>query len=194
MSAAAVPALTPRDDDDALIAAARDHDQAAFTALFRRHCDRVRSQLTRLIGPVAERDDLVQQVFLALHRALPTYRGEASLATYLHRVTVNAAYDHLRARARRKDDATDATDDAAIHDGRDQVEARSRLARMFALLRHLDPDKRIAFVLVAVEGLSLAEAAALVGASPDAVKQRTLAARRDLTFLIERDARRGASR
>jgi RNA polymerase sigma-70 factor, ECF subfamily len=186
-------------DDDALIAAARDGDQAAFTALFRRHGDRVRTQLTRLIGPVADRDDLVQQVFLGLHRALPTYRGEASLATYLHRVTVNAAYDHLRARKRRKDDETDAIDDDELagsgpNDGRDHAEARSRLSRMFALLRHLDPDKRIAFVLVAVEGLSLAEAAALVGASPDAVKQRALAARRDLTFLIERDARRGEPR
>jgi RNA polymerase sigma-70 factor, ECF subfamily len=186
------PAAEP--SDDALIAAARDGDQAAFTALFRRHADRVRSLLTRLVGPVVERDDLVQQVFLALHRSLATYRGDAALTTFLHRIAVNVACDHLRARKRRRDEPTS---EAGLEhllgasDGRDHTSTRDELVRMFALLNRLDPDKRIAFVLVAVEGLSLADAASLVGASPDAVKQRVLTARRELAALIDRDARRG---
>ena len=52
--------------------------------------------------------------------------------------------------------------------------------RMLALLERLSPKKRIAFILVAVEGCSLAEAAALIGAAEDTVKQRVLHARRDL--------------
>ena len=62
----------------------------------------------------------------------------------------------------------------------DQVAARADLARMLALLERLSPKKRIAFILVAVEGCSLAEAAALIGAAEDTVKQRVLHARRDL--------------
>ncbi len=65
----------------------------------------MRTRITRLVGPVAERDDLVQKVFIAFHRALPSYRGEARLSTYLHRIAVNTAYDHLRGRRHWADSA-----------------------------------------------------------------------------------------
>jgi RNA polymerase sigma-70 factor (ECF subfamily) len=174
----------PEGDDAPLIAAARQGDGAAFTRLFRRHADAVRTRITRLVGPVAERDDLVQKVFIAFHRALPAYRGDAKLSTFLHRIAVNTAYDHLRGRSHRADSAGLPEDEAvgellspALED---QVAARADLARMLALLEHLSPKKRIAFILVAVEGCSLAEAAALIGAAEDTVKQRVLHARRDL--------------
>jgi RNA polymerase sigma-70 factor (ECF subfamily) len=174
----------PESDDAAVIAAARQGDGAAFAQLFRRHADAVRTRITRLVGPVAERDDLVQKVFIAFHRALPAYRGDARLSTFLHRIAVNTAYDHLRGRR-------DRTDGRDLHDAEalaerlspaleDQVAARTNLARMFALLERLSPKKRIAFILVAVEGCSLAEAAALIGATEDTVKQRVLHARRHL--------------
>jgi RNA polymerase sigma-70 factor (ECF subfamily) len=180
-------------DDAVLIAAARLGDGAAFARLFRRHADAVRTRITRLVGPVAERDDLVQKVFIALHRGLPGYRNEAKLSTYLHRIAINTAYDHLRGRHR-----------AAEHEGpldaaalveqlgpalEDQVAARADLGRLLALLDQLSPKKRIAFVLVAVEGCSLAEAAALIGARKGAVKQRALHARRDLLARLAAEAR-----
>ena len=65
-SLAVIPHREPETDDAALIAAARQGDGAAFTRLFRRHADAVRTRITRLVGPVAERDDLVQKVFIAL--------------------------------------------------------------------------------------------------------------------------------
>jgi RNA polymerase sigma-70 factor (ECF subfamily) len=177
-------------DDGVLVEAARAGDGEAFSRLFRRHADAVRTRLTRLIGPVPERDDLVQNVFIALHRALPAYRREANLSTYLHRIAVNAAYDHLRARQRdgvrrRPTDGGRALDIEELVDGatsamEDQVAARADLTRLVALLDQLSPKKRIAFVLVAVEGCSLAEAASLIGAAEDTVKQRALHARREL--------------
>lgn len=170
--------------DAALIAAARGGDGGAFSRLFRRHADAVRTRLTRLVGPVAERDDLVQKVFMAFHRALPAYRGEANLSTYLHRIAVNAAFDYLRARRRQGEGASppdlDDLSGGASPALEDQVAARADLTRMLALLDQISPKKRIAFVLVAVEGCSLAEAAALIGAAPDTVKQRALHARREL--------------
>ena len=66
-------------DDAALVAAARAGDSAAFSRLFRRHADAVRTRVTRLVGAVPECDDLVQNVFLALHRALPGYRGRRAV-------------------------------------------------------------------------------------------------------------------
>jgi RNA polymerase sigma-70 factor (ECF subfamily) len=144
----------------------------------------VRTRITRLVGPVAERDDLVQQVFMALHRGLPGYRNEAKLSTYLHRIAVNIAYDHLRGRRRAPEtdgSLDDATPDEPLGPAvDDQIAARADLARLLALLDQLSPKKRIAFVLVAVEGCSLAEAAELIGDRVGAVKQRALHARRDL--------------
>jgi len=185
LSSSAVREVEP--DDAALVAAVRAGDRSAFSRLFRRHADAVRTRLTRLIGPVAERDDLVQNVFIALHRSLPGYRSDANVSTYLHRIAVNAAYDHLRARRRRRDAASPPdmsdVDDSVDRESpsiEDQVAARADLARMLGLLDQLSPKKRIAFVLVAVEGCSLAEAAALIGAAEDTVKQRTLHARREI--------------
>jgi RNA polymerase sigma-70 factor, ECF subfamily len=183
-SRAAISPGKPEADDATLLAAARQGDGTAFARLFRRHADAVRTRITRLVGPVAERDDLVQKVFIAFHRGLSAYRGEARLSTYLHRIAVNTAYDHLRDRRRwaESEDPTD-TDALAEHVSpmlEDQVAARADLARLLALLDQLSPKKRIAFILVAVEGCSLAEAAALIGAREETVKQRALHARRHL--------------
>ena len=174
----------PETDDAAVIAAARQGDGDAFARLFRRHADAVRTRITRLVGPVPERDDLVQSVFIAFYRALPGYRGDAKLSTFLHRIAVNKAYDYLRVRQHRAE-SVDLPEDEALGEQmsptlHDQVAARADLARMLALLDHLSPKKRVAFVLVAVEGCSLAEAAALIGAAEDTVKQRALHARRYL--------------
>jgi hypothetical protein len=65
------------------------------------------------------------------------------------------------------------------------------LALLFELLGELTVDKRIAFVLIAIEGLAVRDAAELVGAKPDAVKQRALAARRELEAALS--ARTGAN-
>jgi RNA polymerase sigma-70 factor (ECF subfamily) len=195
-SLAVIPGGQPEGDDAAMIAAAREGDGAAFTRLFRRHADAVRTRITRLVGPVAERDDLVQKVFIAFHRALPAYRGDGRLSTFLHRIAVNAAYDHLRRRHHRSD-SEDLLDAEALAEHlspalEDQVAARADLARMLALLEHLSPKKRIAFILVAVEGCSLAEAAALIGAAEHTVKQRVLHARRDLLARLSATGTRAA--
>jgi len=185
------------DDDRALALAAAEGDVDAFATLYHRHAARVFTRLTRLIGPGPDREDVLQQVFLELHRALPGFRGDARLSTFLYRITVNVACDHLRRRLRRPI----ATDAVAIDDLIDhalspeaQTRARAELRQVFALLERIKPDKRVAFVLVAVEGLALDEAAELVGATPDAVKQRVLHARRELVAMIERAERRPSGR
>jgi RNA polymerase sigma-70 factor (ECF subfamily) len=187
MVLAAVP--VPRVDPDAdLVEAARGGDRRAFSDLYRRHIDWVHARLTRLIGPVPEREDLTQQVFVDVHRALPSFRGDAAFTTFLHRIVVNHACDHLERRRRRPAPVDPAALDDLIAPGASpEVRARQRqeLALAFELLGRIKPAKRVAFLLVAVEGLSLDEAAALVGAKTPAVKQRVLAARRELGALLE---------
>jgi RNA polymerase sigma-70 factor (ECF subfamily) len=172
--------------DAALLAAVRDGDVAKFRDLYRRHMDRVYAQLTRLVGPVPEREDLMQHIFLDVYRAIPAFRGEATFGTFLFRIVVNVAYEHLR-RSRRyqalsAEDMDELVDPAASPEAR--ARHREELCLLFDLLRRVKPKKRVAFVLVAVEGMSYEDAAALVGANAPAVKQRVLAARREVEAML----------
>lgn len=193
---AAVRRCPPMSDDE-LVASAAAGDHVAFNELYARYADRVFSRLTHLVGPGPDREDVLQQVFLELHRALPRFRGESTLATFLYRITVHVAYDHLRRRVRRPADH-DAAALEGVMDGDSTPEVRARcreqLRQIFELLEHIKPKKRIAFVLVAVEGLSYAEAAELVGANTEAVKQRVLHARHELLALMDDNERRAARR
>ncbi|MBL8621390.1 MAG: RNA polymerase sigma factor [Myxococcales bacterium] len=180
---AVAPDPDPPPAIDPTVARARAGDRDAFAQLYHQHVDRVYARLTRLVGPVPERDDLLQQTFLQVHRGLPRFRGDASIATFIHRIAVNVALDHLRAGRRRPldlDDAAVTAMAAAAPDPAARAASRQDLARVFALLGELTPEQRVAFVLIAIEGLTAREAGDLLGATPDAAKQRALAARRAL--------------
>ena len=182
-------------DDATLARAAGAGDRRAFADLYRRHLDSVFARLTRLVGPSPERDDLVQQIFLDLHRALPRFRGEAALTTFLYRITLNVACEHLERRQRgraRNEPLDDRQLEGLIAPGaspEQRVRQREELRWLFECLAGLSPKRRAAFVLVAVEGLPLEDAAALLNANVPAVKQRVLEARRELAKELGRDAR-----
>jgi len=175
--------------DESLVARAAGGDRQAFDDLYRRYVDVVWSRLGRLIGPDPEREDLLQQIFLDLFRALPRFRGDASLRTFLYRIVLNTASDHLKRRRRgpaaipdhELDELMDA--DASPEE---RAAERQRLMATFALLDRLKPKKRIAFLLRVVEGLSLEEIAELTDATPAAVAQRVRHAHRELKALTQR--------
>jgi hypothetical protein len=88
-----------------------------------------------------------RRIFIAFYRGLSGYRGEARLSTFLHRIAVNTAYDHLRSRSHRGDGAgpLDA-ESLAEHLSpalEDQVAARADPARLLALLDQLTPTPRV---------------------------------------------------
>jgi RNA polymerase sigma-70 factor (ECF subfamily) len=192
---AAAPAVAV---DDSLVERAAGGDRRAFDELYRRHVDLVYRRLSRLIGPDPDREDLVQTIFLDAFHALPSFRGEALFSTWLYRIIVNVAYDHLRRRRRAAVPLTvehldamvalDLSPEAAAHQ-------RREVARVLRFVERLKPKKRIAFVLRTVEGLSLDEIAAIVGAEAPAVGQRVKHAQREINAMLERDERRrgGAS-
>jgi RNA polymerase sigma-70 factor (ECF subfamily) len=188
----AVPQLRLAElDDDQLVTAIRA-DPGAFTILYQRYADRVYARVTHLLGPVAEREDLMQQIFVGLHRALPTFRGDASLSTFLYRITLNVAFDHMRSRRRRPVEySSDALDRLLDHEPSPEARTsgREELREALTLVAQLTPARRIAFALVAIEGLDLAQAAELLDISVDATKQRVLQARRDLLDMLAKARR-----
>ena len=181
---AVAPPPDPTPERDPTVALAQAGDAAAFARLYHQHVDRVYARLTRLVGPISERDDLLQQTFLRVHRALPQFRGDAELATFIHRIAINVALDHLRGQRRRPlifDDEALAAMTVADADPAARAASRQALARVFGLLAELPPDQRVAFVLIAIDGLTAREAGELLGITTDAAKQRALTARRALT-------------
>ena len=170
--------------DEALALCASRGDVRAFHTLYLRHSRDVRASVTRLIGIGPDREDVTQEVFLQLYRALPKFRGEARLSTFLRRITMHVALDHVRRRYRDRrmagdDDALDTVADA----GQGPEQQSSARQQLHAVLRHLDGialDQRHALLLVAIAGLSLDDAAVCMGANSGWVKQRVIRARREL--------------
>ena len=168
-----------------LVAAAQAGDAEAFGELFVRHSTRVRRLLVSVIGPRAELDDLTQEVFLQVHRALPRFRGAARFSTWLHRITVNTALSHLR----RPSGRLVTTAPELLADRRDERGAdahaatvgREMVRRLYGILDTLSPKRRVAFTLFEIEGRSIAEVAELTGVAAAVAKSRIWFARREVT-------------
>jgi RNA polymerase sigma-70 factor, ECF subfamily len=178
--------------DEALAQAATRGDDTAFRSLYLRHHRHVLSSVTKLIGAGPDREDVTQEVFLQLHRALPRFRGDARLSTFLRRIVIYVALDHVRrrCRARRLDGDGDALD-TVVDTGNDPERRSSAREELAAALRHIDcmpPEPQRALLLVAIGGLSHADAASHLGASADVIKHRVLRARRELAAQRARTA------
>lgn len=174
--------------DDVLLARLRDGDPDAFNRIYRTHVAAVYRRLTRVLGPVPERDDLTQDVFLALYRALPQFRGDAKLTTLIHRIALNKAFEHLRRQSRRRAVALDDLDDVLgpATSPEERVHARESLSIVFGCLARIKPKKRIALLLRVVDGLSFEEIGELVDATPEAVAKRVQHGQRELDQLMAR--------
>jgi RNA polymerase sigma-70 factor (ECF subfamily) len=90
-----------------LVARVCTGDTAAFDTLFRRYGSRVFRHALHLLDNPAEAEEVAQDVFVAFYEKARTFRGEAALATWLYRLTANAARSRLRRRQRRKEVALD---------------------------------------------------------------------------------------
>lgn len=173
------------------------YDDQAFQRIYEEYCDRVYARITRTLGAIPDREDVMQQVFLQLHQALPSFRGEASLLTFLFRITTFVSCDYLRKCGRRVV-AIDGEGLDRFVDGHAPPDARCRarqeLQHILRLLQYVTPDCRLAFQLVAVEELSLSDAAYQMGLPPKAVRQLVVRAKRRLVELLEREERPAALR
>lgn len=176
--------------DEELVERARRGDRQSFREIYRRHADVVWQRLTRILGADPDREDLLQQVFMDLHRALPSFRGDAALSTFIYRLVVNVAVDHLRRVKRRRSVRLLPEHEASLRSPDEGPESAARrrdeLTRVLAAVGRLKPKKRVAFLLRFVEGLALDEIADIVGASPDTVRKRIDHATAEVTAMLAR--------
>jgi RNA polymerase sigma-70 factor (ECF subfamily) len=158
------------------LVAARDGDRVAFAAFVRRSQAEVWRFCAHL-GGSAEADDLTQETFVRVVRALPSFRADASARTWLLAIARRVCADSIRrtVRERRRAAAvrppapvTDATPGSAIED----------------LVHRLDPDQRSAFVLTQLLGLEYAEAAEVCGVPVGTIRSRVARGREQLIVCL----------
>jgi RNA polymerase sigma-70 factor (ECF subfamily) len=172
---------------DDLVRRAQRGDRIAFTELFRRHRNDVARLVFRMLGPTADVEDVVQEVFLQVHKSLGEFRGQAKFTTWLHRVTVNVVLMVRRAARSRPVFAGEPVADHEPDRGMLPDEDAARHARIAAFRRLLDrlPEKkRTVFILHEIEGQSPAEIAEIVDAPVLTVRTRLFYARRELADMM----------
>ncbi len=177
--------------DKQLVAAYQRGNSHALAELYRRHSRRVESVARHVIGPSSELEDIVQDVFIELQRALYKFRGDSRFTTWLHRVTVNVALQHIR-KGKRKgwlrwvgiDEANPRTQASVRIDN--QIEARETVKILYEVLGTITEKKRVVFALYELEGMSLQDIAATVGTSVNTVKSRLFHARREIFSEVKR--------
>ncbi|MGV9211588.1 sigma-70 family RNA polymerase sigma factor [Micromonospora sp. RB23] len=170
--------------ESALIA--RDGDPSAQAVFVRLTQAEVWRFTAALVGPDSA-DDLAQETYLRAFKALPAFEGRSSARTWLLGIARRACADHLRTviRRRRLDErlAANAYTDVPHPDPAGQLGAND-------LVRRLSPERRAAFVLTQLLGLSYAEAAAVEGVPVGTIRSRVARARDELVEAVD-DARTG---
>jgi RNA polymerase sigma-70 factor (ECF subfamily) len=156
---------------------------AAFGELFRRHRDRMFAVAVRTCGNRELAADAVQEAFISAFRRAEAYRGEAAVTTWLHRIVVNACLDRLR---REKVSVRRAGDlgELDLPDGHDHHASTEARLDVRGALARLPEGQRMALVLVDMHGLSVAEAAGVLGVAEGTVKSRCFRGREALAALL----------
>jgi RNA polymerase sigma-70 factor (ECF subfamily) len=170
------------DPDGALVTRARAGDRQAFDQLVRRHADRLYGVVRRFGLPADAAQEVTQETFLRAWRSIGSFRGDARFSTWLYRIAMNEAKRRIRrASARplvRSLDDENAVEPQDVREEPSAGVARAELRQaLAAAVRALPLKYRAPLILRDVEGLSTAEAAAVLGLGEAALKSRLHRAR-----------------
>ena len=168
--------------DRELLSAHCAGDPDAFGELFRRHRDRMWAVAVRTTRDPELAADAVQEAFIAAFRRADSFRGEASVTTWLHRIVVNSCLDRLR-RVKPIVNLPDADLSvlADTHDHHQSVDVRLDIR---AALDQLPEGQRMALILVDMHGLSIAEAASILRVAEGTIKSRCARGRTAMVPLL----------
>lgn len=173
-----------------LVRAAAGGDTEAFARLVRTYENKIYSLAFRMCGSADDASDIAQEVFLAAWRGLPSFRGDSGFATWLYRLTSNAAIDYLRRQKKQRGDMSlddeelglDAVDTGpGPQDAAERTEVRSVVA---AGLQELSEGHRQVLVLREIQGLSYEEIADVLEVDLGTVKSRISRARSALRKIL----------
>lgn len=177
----------PRVHDD-LVTRAAAGDAEAFRALYGKHRRQVASQLAFLV-PREDLEDVLQEVFVQVHRSLPKFKGKSAFTTWLYRLTVHVAMKARRTKGRARLDLVEEVPEP-VDTGptpQDRALSQERQVRVEALLQQLSPKKRTVLVMHDLRGIDAAEIAQVLETNILTVRTRLFYARKELEQLALED-------
>lgn len=159
-----------------------------FAQIFRETAPFVWRALRRLGVRESDAEDLLQEVFLLVHRKLPEFEGRSSLRTWIYGFCVRKALDYRRLARIRREVATESMPERASDiDADRQLGVRQACDRLDAILDALDDSQRVVFVLFELEQLSMKEIAVLTGVPLQTAYFRLYAARKHVRQALGSD-------
>ncbi|MDN5850073.1 MAG: RNA polymerase sigma factor RpoE [Nitrococcus sp.] len=174
--------------DQALVARVQAGDKQAFNVLVQKYQHKLCKLVSRYVRDQTEALDVAQEAFIRAYRALPKFRGDSSFYTWLYRIGLNTAKNHLVARRRRlPDSGIDAQDaqrydfDPRLndHDTPEALAIREEIERaVLSAMEELSEDLRTAIILHELEGQSYEEVAAVMACPMGTVRSRIYRARK----------------
>jgi RNA polymerase sigma-70 factor (ECF subfamily) len=188
-------------EEQELVERLKRRDEAAFNAFVIRYQDRVFRILLRMLGDRAEAEDLAQEVFISIFKAIDSFRGESQLSTWVYRVASNHCRNRLKYLSRRRQKLMDDFDEESVAGAQSSflpdrqgtpdrlLEARQTEVMLEEGLARLDDEQRELVVLREVEHLSYEEIMAITGLPEGTVKSRLHRARSSLREYLERRER-----
>jgi RNA polymerase sigma-70 factor, ECF subfamily len=185
----------------ALVTRLRAHDERAFNEFVRRYELRVFRLVHRMVGRRDEAEDMAQEVFVQVFKAIGSFRGESKLSTWVYRIAVNLCKNRVKYLARRRSEQQDELEPMAERAPLSQakgvtfgdvarpdhlLEGRQTERVVQLAIAALDPDFREVLVLRDVEDLSYEEIGEITGLPAGTVKSRLHRARTMLKERVER--------
>jgi RNA polymerase sigma-70 factor, ECF subfamily len=181
--------------DRQLVARVQRGDRRAFDLLVVKYQHRILSLVGRFVGDFAEAQDVTQEAFIKAYRALPKFRGESAFYTWMYRIAVNTAKNHLVSRGRKTpthdidpEDAEFFGDHGPMHDidTPDGLLQRDQLQKVvFSAIEELPEDLRLAITLREIDGLSYEEIAEAMECPIGTVRSRIFRAREAIDKKME---------
>lgn len=175
-------AATAGDAIDDVVRRAQQGDVAAFESLYRAHAPAVYALCRRMTGDEHEARELLQDVFIRTWQRLPTFRGQSTLATWMHRLAVNVVLERMRSNKRNLARFLDDGDQESLPARPASPDARVDLD---AAVAKLPPGARSVFVLHDVYGYSHDEIAAMTGIAAGTARAQLFRARQALMRLLD---------
>lgn len=181
--------------DQALVERVQRGDKAAFDLLVLKYQNRVINLISRYVRDSAEVYDVAQEAFIKAYRALPNFRGDSAFYTWLYRIAINTAKNHLVAMGRRPPQSDIEVEDAEQfesagdlreHDTPEGLLLKDEIERVVTeTIEQLPEDLRTAITLRELEGLSYEEIAEAMGCPVGTVRSRIFRAREAIQKRLE---------
>jgi RNA polymerase sigma-70 factor (ECF subfamily) len=179
--------MSQQTTDKELVARAKEGDQAAFGALVQKYQHKILKLIGRYVEDPAEVHDVAQEAFIKAYRGLKNFRGDSALYTWLYRIAINTAKNHLVAQGRRASTTDVEIEDAVYFEGSSALKEQGSPERhllseeiestVFRAIEQLPEDLRTAITLRELEGMSYEEIAQVMECPIGTVRSRIFRAR-----------------